>query len=117
MDFAGPFNGGMFLIVIDAKSKWIEVVQMSSISASVTTRALRGLFVTHGLPEEIVADNGLQFVAGGMKDFLITNGVCLCLSSPYHPASNGEAGRAVRAFKEAMRVMKNESGSQTEKLA
>ena len=96
VDFAGPFNGGMFLIVVDAKSKWMEVIQMSSTSASATIKALRSLFATHGLPEEIVADNGPQFVAGEMKDFLTANCVRLCLSSPYHPASNGEAERAVK---------------------
>jgi len=101
VDFAGPFNGGVFLIVVDAKSKWMEVIQMSSTSASATIRALRSLFAMHGLPEEIMADNGPQFVAGEMKDFLTANGVRLCLSSPYHPASNGEAER----------------GYQTEKLA
>ena len=62
-----------------------------------------------------MADNGPQFVAGEMKDFLKANGIRL--SSPYHSASNGEAERAVRKFKEAMKVMKNEPGTQTEKLA
>ncbi|KAL9953842.1 hypothetical protein ACROYT_G041314 [Oculina patagonica] len=81
---------------------------MSSTSASATIKALRGLFATHGLPEEIVADNVPQFIAGEIKDFLTANGVRLCLSSPYHPSSNGEAERAVRTFKEAMKVMKNE---------
>ena len=57
------------------------------------------------LIEEIVADNGPQFVTGEMKDFLKANGVCLCLSSPYHPASNGQAERAVRTFKEDMKVI------------
>ena len=55
VDFSGPFNGGMFLIVVDAKSKCMEVIQMSSTSASATIRALRSLFATHGFPEEIVA--------------------------------------------------------------
>ena len=108
---------GMFLKVVDSKSKWMEVIPISSTSASATIRALRSLFATHGLPEEIVADNGPQFVAGEMKDFLTAIGVRLCWSSPYHPASNGEAERAVRTFKEAMRIMKNEPGTQTEKLA
>ena len=96
VDFAGPFNGGMFLIVVDAKSKWMEVIQISSTSNSATIRALRSLFATHGLPEEIVADNGPQFVAGETKDFLTANGVRLCLSLPYHPASNSEAERAFK---------------------
>ena len=52
-----------------------------------------------------------------MKDFLKANGVRLCLSSPIHPASNGEAERAVQTFKEAIRVIKNEPRTQTEKLA
>ena len=64
-----------------------------------------------------MVDNGPQFVNGEMKDFLKANGVRLCLSSPYHPAASGEAERAVRTFKEAMKVIKNEPGTQTEKLA
>ena len=63
VDFAGSFNGGMFLIVVDEKSKWIGVIPMSSTSASSTITALRDLFAIHGLPEEKVADNGPQFVA------------------------------------------------------
>ena len=34
VDFAGPFNGQMFLLVVDAKSKWIEVFPMPSTTAS-----------------------------------------------------------------------------------
>ena len=99
LDFAGPFKGGMFLIVVDAKSMWMEVIQMPSTSASATIRALRNQFATHGLPDEIGADNGPQFVAGEIKDFLTANDVRLCLSLPYHPASHGKAEHAVRTFK------------------
>ena len=116
VDFAGPFNGLMFLLVVDAKSKWTEVFPMSSTTASTTIRALRFLFASHGLPEVIVSDNGLQFVAQEMKDFLKSNGIRHCLSSPYHPASNDEVERAVR-IKESMKTMKDEPGTQAEKLA
>ena len=90
---------------------------MSSTTAAATVRALRFLFSVHGLPEEIVSENGLQFVAHEMTDFLKLNGIRQCLSSPYHPASNGEAERAVRTFKDAMKIRKNEEGSTGEKLA
>ena len=57
------FNGQMFLIVVDAKLKWIEVFLMSSIIVSATIRALPFLFATRGVSDVIVSDNGVQFVA------------------------------------------------------
>ena len=63
VDFTDPFNEGMFLIVVDTKSMWMEVVPMSSTSADSTITALRGLFAIHGFPEEIVADHQPQIVA------------------------------------------------------
>ena len=103
--------------MVDAKSKWIEVLSMSSTTAAATVRALRFLFSVHGLPEEIVSDNSLQFVTQEMTDFLKLNGIRQTLSSPHHPASNGEAERALRTFKDAMKIPKNGEGSTGEKLA
>ena len=117
VDFAGPLKGHMFLIVVDAKSKWIEVFPMSSITATATIRTFHFLCATHGLPEETISDNSPQFVAQEMKDFLKSNGIRQCLSSPYNPASSGEAKRAVRTFKEAMTMLENEPGPLAEKLA
>ncbi|RUS86742.1 hypothetical protein EGW08_005532 [Elysia chlorotica] len=51
MDFAGPFLGKMFLIIIDAHSKWIDIRIMSKITASDTILELREVFSTFGLPE------------------------------------------------------------------
>ena len=96
--------------------EWIEVFPMSTTSASATIQSLRFLFATHGLPVELVTDNGPQFVAREMKNFLKSNGVHHILCSPYHPASNGEAERAVRTFKESMKTMKTEPGSLSEQL-
>ena len=75
VDFAGPVDGVMYLIVVDAKSKWIEVLSMSSTTAIATIRALRFLFSVHGLPEEMVSDNGPQFVSQEMNNFTKFNGV------------------------------------------
>ncbi|RUS88832.1 hypothetical protein EGW08_003377 [Elysia chlorotica] len=52
MDFAGPFLGKMFLIIIDAHSKWIDIKIMSKITASDTILELREVFSTFGLPED-----------------------------------------------------------------
>ena len=54
IDYAGPFLGKMFLIVIDAYSKWIEVFQTNSANAAFTVEKLRMCFATHGIPDTIV---------------------------------------------------------------
>lgn len=52
-----------------------------------------------------------------MKDIFKSNGIRQCLSSSYHPAWNGNAERAARTFKEAMKTMENKPGMLAEKLA
>ena len=61
IDFAGPFLGRMFLVVVDAHSKWPEVIQMSTTTSTNTIEALRRLFAAYGLPRQLVSDNGPQF--------------------------------------------------------
>ena len=60
IDFAGPFQGHTFLVV-DAYSKWPEVAVMSSATSEKTINVLRTMFAQHGLPEQLVSDNGPQF--------------------------------------------------------
>jgi len=94
----------MFLIVVDAHSKWPEVIQMTSTSAEQTVMALRQLFANYGLPQQIVSDNGPQFTAVDFQQFLKKNGVKHIQITPYHPSSNGLAERFVRTFKQAMKA-------------
>ena len=41
MDFAGPYYGKMFLIVVDAYSKWLEVAMMKEATSLATVNKLR----------------------------------------------------------------------------
>lgn len=115
IDYAGPFLGHMFLVVIDACSKWLEVSIMKSTTSSVTIEKLREMFATHGLPETIVSDNGTNFTSCEFEEFMLRNGIKHIKVSPYHPASNGQAERAVRVFKEG--ITKMEGGSLQTRLS
>ena len=115
IDFLGPFMGRMFLLLIDAHSKWMEVHPMTSITATATIECLRNIFAELGLPEKIVSDNGPTFVSAEFKHFLQRNGVKHVTTSPYHPSSNGLAERAVQTFKNGLRKMRD--GSLKTKLA
>ena len=103
LDFIGPFMGHMFLVLIDAHSKWIDVHVMQSITATKTIEKLRIVFSTHGLPRKIVTDNGPTFVSEEFKTFLKGNGIKHVTTTPYHPSSNGQAERAVQIVKHALK--------------
>ena len=57
------------------------------------------LFSSYGLPEEVVSDNGPQFVSHEFSNFMKMNGIKHTLTPPYHPASNGAAERSVQILK------------------
>ena len=52
IDFASPFLGKMFLIVVDAHSKWPEVILMSTTTSTKTIETLQAIFARYGLPEQ-----------------------------------------------------------------
>ena len=84
LDYAGPFLGRMFLILVDAHSKWMDVIPVHSATSSATIEKLRIIFSTHGLPERIVTDNGTVFTSDEFESFLKTNGVTHTCTAPYH---------------------------------
>ena len=117
VDFAGPFLGQQFLIVVDAHSKWPEVIPMaSSTTAARTIEALRLLFASYGVPNQLVSDNGPQFVSKEFAEFMAGNAVKHIRVAPYHPASNGLAERFVQTFKKAMSAARNDGASLSQKL-
>ena len=70
MDYAGPLQDHMFLIIEDAFSKWLEIVPVKKATSSVTIDKLRGICSTHGLPDTIVIDNAAVFTSSEIKNFL-----------------------------------------------
>lgn len=113
MDYAGPFQGHNFLIVVDALTKWPEVIMMSSTTASATIKQLRELFARFGSPECIVSDNGTQFVAAETKQFFEEEGILHIRSAPFHPQSNGQAERFVDSVKRALTKAEGENSVHT----
>ena len=65
----------MFLILIDAHSKWIEAYETASAKSTVVMQELRTTFARFGLPETIVTDNGTCFVNSKFEEFLKKNGI------------------------------------------
>lgn len=103
VDFLGPFKSKMYLIVVDAYTKWLEVLEVSSTCASQTINHLRQVFARFGLPKLLVSDNGPPFTSSDFKHFLSMNGIKHSLIAPYHPQTKGLAENSVKLIKSKLK--------------
>ncbi|XP_039450654.1 uncharacterized protein K02A2.6-like [Culex pipiens pallens] len=103
VDYAGPVDGTYFLVLVDALSKWPEVVPTRRITTEKTLAILRNIFSRFGMPEVLVSDNGRQFCSEHFERYCDVNGIMHLKTAPYHPQSNGQAERFVDTFKRTLK--------------
>ncbi|CAB3249944.1 unnamed protein product [Arctia plantaginis] len=101
-DFAEHL-GKRYLLVVDAHSKWIEVLPMARTDAQSTITALMSVFGRFGLPSQLVTDNGPPFLSMEFKKYCMNNCIRHVTSAPYRPQANGAAENAVKTVKKAIK--------------
>lgn len=108
IDYAGPFQGHNYLVVVDSFSKWPEIFIMTSTTSAATIAKIREINGRFGLMDIIVSDNGPQFTLHEFDEFCKVEGICHIPTPPVHPQSNGQAERFVDTFKRALTKAKGE---------
>uniref|UniRef100_A0A8C8DZH6 Gypsy retrotransposon integrase-like protein 1 n=1 Tax=Oryzias sinensis TaxID=183150 RepID=A0A8C8DZH6_9TELE len=109
VDYTGPFLGEMFLLVVDAHSKWMDIYPVKSATSQITIEKPRQSFSVFGLPKMLVSDNGTCFTSAEFETFMKQNGIDHVRSPPFHPSSNGLAERAMQTFKEGMNKIQGDT--------
>ncbi len=99
MDFAGPINGKMVLVLVDAHSKWIEASWTPDATSATVIEEQREQFARFGIPETLVINNRTCFVSEEFETFLRANGIHHLTSVPY----NGLAERPVQIIKKGLK--------------
>ncbi|GKV32410.1 hypothetical protein SLEP1_g41020 [Rubroshorea leprosula] len=66
------------------------------------TLAYKVLRQRYGIPNQIIADNGLQFNCNSFKDFCSNYGIKLVFTSVYHPKANGMVESVNKAILEGI---------------
>ena len=69
IDYAGPFLRTMFLIMVDAYSKWLEVHPTKATTSRATIEKLWAIFATCGISTTLASDNGSNFCSEEFEDF------------------------------------------------
>lgn len=82
----------MFILVVDAHSKWPKTFNMKQCTkADKVVAVFKEIFSRVGLPNLVVSNSSLQYKSGEFKTFLKRNGISHSYTPPYNPASNSAA--------------------------
>lgn len=104
LDFLGPIDNRMFLVIVDAYSKWVECYDMkNNVTSSNLVNKLCDFMSHYGIPSTLVSDNGTAMTSDCFKNFCKLNGIQHLTSPPYHPASNGQAESFVKVVKKGIK--------------
>ena len=94
------------LVVYDRFSKMAHfIVTTEKTSAEGLVKLFRDqVWRLHDLPESIISDRGVQFIAGMMKELNNLLGIQTKLSMAYHPQTDGQTERVNQELEQYLRV-------------
>ena len=96
-------DGDHYVLVMDYYSRFPELRQLSSTRSGKVISALKEIFACHGVPCELVSDNGPQFSSEEFHQFAFSCGFQHMTSSPRYPRGNGLIERGVQTIKGLLR--------------
>jgi len=86
---------------MDYHSRYPEVIL--KITSSSIIVAIKSVFSRHGIPQEVISDNGPQHDSTELKEFASSYGFNHITSSPYYPQGNGLAEHMVKTVKNLLK--------------
>lgn len=107
IDIVGPFERAPMdckyaITLVDYYSKWPVMCFTSQVTTKAVIKFLKTVFSREGYPDEIISDNGIQFISQEFNNFLDERGIHHGFSSLYYPQSNGAVERFNGVLKNAI---------------
>ena len=91
------------LVTVDFYSGWFELDLLNDTTASTVMSKLKSQMARHGIPDELMSDNGPQFCCKQFKLFQQKLGICSGNEFASLPQGNGGVERAVEIAKTLMK--------------
>ncbi|GFR63511.1 Pol polyprotein [Elysia marginata] len=118
MEMVGPINppskaGHRFILtLIDYATRYAEAVPLRKIDTKTVEEALVDIYSRLGVLDEMLSDQGTQFMSDCMKEVCRLLGIKQKATSPYHPMCNGLVQRFNATLKTCLRRLCSEQPRQ-----
>lgn len=93
VNYAGPFEGHCFFVIVGSYSKWPEIFMTDRTTSFATLKLLRQLFAQFEIPEMIVSDNSIQFISA---EFATSVQETASSTSSHHPVTPNPTDKTCR---------------------
>ena len=93
-----------YLLVIDYYSRWIDIKQLTSTTSLSVISILKYLFMTFGIPDLVISDNGPQYSGAVFKEFACDWGFHHRTTNPYCHQENGMAEQGIQTVKQILKL-------------
>ena len=108
MDVVGPLprtqKGNRFILVLsDYATRYPEAIPLRSVTAAKVAEALIDVFARHGIPDEVLTDQGANFTSTLLGELYSLIGIKAIRTSPYHPQTDGLVERFNKTLKSMLR--------------
>ena len=108
VDMVGPLQrsrkGNRYILVlVDYATRFPEATPLSSTESEKVADALIDMFSRYGIPDELLSDQGTNFVSTVMQQVCDRLGIKKIKTSPYHPQTNGLVERFNGTLKSMLR--------------
>ena len=113
LDIVGPLEksarGNRFILVsIDLATKYPDAVPLKKIDSDTVAEAMLEIYARVGLPQEILHDQGKNFMSSVMRKFNQLLRIKSINTTPYNPRCNGTCEAFNKVFKQMIRKVVND---------
>ena len=121
MDIVGPLprskSGNRYILVFcDYATRYPEAIPLRSIDAEHVAEELINIFARVGVPEEILIDQGSNFMSQLLAELYRLLHIHSIRTSPYHPRTDGLEERFNKTLKSTLRKAVKNEGKNWDKL-
>ena len=95
--------------MVDYYSRFLEIERLKDTLSYTVVKKTKAIYSRHGIPEELVSDNGPQFISQEYKQFTSEWDILHTTSIPEYPQSNGLAEKAVQIAKNIFQKATNDN--------